>query len=310
MEVPRDCDEVARLRSACFPEWPVTAAEVADGEARRGKRWHVPWVAADGDRLAAYGFVEEPNIAARPGRTRIRVLVDPGRRREGIGAALFDRLVECARAAGTTELVTEGRNDEPARFLAQRRFVAYHRRIESRLALAEVDVAAIARGIDSATDAFFPTGVRIATYRQMQLACDDAPRRLYDLDVTLWADVPFGLTGSVPSFKEYQDQEIGDPHFLPQATFVALADDRWIGMGALMSGPGFLYNSMTGVVREWRGRGLARWLKLHTIRSALERGAAELRTFNDAANEPILALNRSLGFRVVATEVRYRKDMG
>jgi len=42
---------------------------------------------------------------------------------------------------------------------------------------------------------------------------------------------------------------------------------------------------------------LARWLKLHTIRWALERRAPEMRTFNDAVNEAILGLNQSLGFR-------------
>ena len=205
--------------------------------------------------------------------------------------------------------MTEGRDDASARFLERHGFHAYHQRIESRLPLAEVEPARVARGIDSLTDAFFPTGVRIATFRQLRLACPDAARRLYDLDMTLWADVPFGLTGAVPDFDEYEAREIGDPNFLAQGTFVALAGDRWIGLGALMSGPGFLYNSVTGVVRDWRRRGLARWLKLHTIRCALERNVVELRTFNDAVNDPILALNRSLGFRVTAVEVRYRREL-
>ncbi len=167
----------------------------------------------------------------------------------------------------------------------------------------------MARGIERLADAFFPDGVRIATYRQLLLAVPDAARRLYDLDALLWADVPFGLTGAVPTFEQYQALELADPDFLPQATFVALDGHRWIGLGALMNGPGFLLNSMTGVAREWRGRGLARWLKLHTIRWALERDAPELRTFNDAVNDAILGLNRSLGFRAESVEVRYRKDV-
>ena len=268
-------------------------------------------MAVQQDEIAAYGYVEEPNVAARPGRIRIRVLVEPARRGRGIGGALYDALLARALEAGATELVTEAADDDAAarRFLARRGFAEYHRRIESRLALADVDPARIARGIEALTDAFFPAGVRIATYRQLLLAVPDAARRLYDLDALLWADVPFGLTGSVPTFEQYQALELADPDFLPQATFVALDGDRWIGLGALMNGPGFLLNSMTGVAREWRGRGLARWLKLHTIRWALERGAPELRTFNDAVNDAILGLNRSLGFRVESVEVRYRKDV-
>jgi len=312
MAVQRDCEGVARVRSACFPAWPVTADKVADAAARRPRdRLHVAWVAVQRGEIAAYGYVEEPNVAAVPGRIRVRVLVAPAHRGHGIGGALYESLFARALAAGATELVTEAAGDDAraGRFLARRGFAEYHRRIESRLALADVDPARIARGIEALTDAFFPSGVRIATYRQMLLAAPDAARRLYELDALLWADVPFGLTGSVPTFEQYQAQELADPDFLPQATFVALDGDRWIGLGALMSGRGFLLNSITGVVREWRGRGLARWLKLHTIRWALERRAPEMRTFNDAVNEAILGLNQSLGFRAAAVEVRYRKDV-
>jgi len=312
MEAPHDCVGVARIRSACFPSWPVTAEEMAAAEARRlPERLHLPWVAVDGCSIVGYGYVEEPGVAARPGRLRIRVLVDPERRRRGAGRALYDALFERALEAGATELVTEARSDESDahRFLLDRGFVEYHRRIESRLQLAAVDPAAVARAIDAHTDTFLASGVRIATYRQLQLARADAPRRLYDLDAALWVDVPFGLSGSVPTFEQYQVMELADPDFLPAATFVALDGDRWIGLGSLMSGPGFLMNSMTGVVREWRGRGLARWLKLHTLRYALERGAPEIRTFNDAVNDAILALNRSFGFTVASVELRYRKEL-
>ncbi|HET9023888.1 MAG TPA: GNAT family N-acetyltransferase, partial [Burkholderiaceae bacterium] len=248
----------------------------------------------------------------RPGRIRIRVLVAPVHRGAGLGSALYEVLETRAREAGATELVTEAPEIEAGarRFLARRGFAEYHRRIESRLQLADVTPAAIARGIDAMTDAFFASGIRIATYAQLLLAVPDAPRRLYDLDATLWADVPFGLTGSVPTFEQYQALELADPDFLPAATFVGLDDERWIGLGALMRGKGFLLSSMTGVVRDWRGRGLARWLKLHTIRWALEDGAREIRTFNDAVNDAMLGLNRSLGFQVESVEVRYRKDVG
>jgi GNAT superfamily N-acetyltransferase len=312
MDIPRDCEGVARVRSACLPAWPVSGDEVAGTEARRPRdTLHLAWVAVQQEGIAAYGYVEEPNIAAMPGRIRIRVLVEPSRRRRGIGGALYDTLLVRALEAGATELVTEAANDDAAaqRFLERRGFAQYHRRIESRLALADVEPAKIARDIDALTDAFFPAGVRIATYRQLLLAGPNAARRLYDLDALLWADVPFGVTGNGPTFEQYQALELADPDFLPQATFVALDGHRWIGLGAVMNGRGFLLNSMTGVTREWRGRGLARWLKLHTIRWALERNAPELRTFNDAVNDVILGLNRSLGFRAASVEVRYRKDV-
>lgn len=312
MEVPRDCSGVARVRSACFPAWPVSGDEVAEAEARRlPGRLHAPWVALDAHGIVGYGYVEEPGVGARPGRIRIRVMVDPPHRGAGIGSRLYDALVARALGAGATELVTETEGDDAAaqHFLGRRGFTEFHRRLDSRLATAAVDATDVARQIDALTDAFFPTGVRIATYRQLLLAVADAPRRLYDLDAALWPDVPYGLSGSIPTFEEYLTVELADPDFLPAATFVALDGERWIGLSALMNGKGFLLNSMTGVARDWRRRGLARWLKLHTIRWALEAGTPEIRTFNDAVNDPILGLNRSFGFRVVSVVRRHRKEL-
>jgi hypothetical protein len=66
---------------------------------------------------------------------------------------------------------------------------------------------------------------------------------------------------------------------------------------------------MTGVVRRWRRQSVARWLKLHSIRYALETEADEIRTFNDVANTGMLALNRALGFEPLATELRVKKEL-
>jgi GNAT superfamily N-acetyltransferase len=312
MRVPDDCAGVAGVCTACFPDWPIAADEVADQAARRPvERLHRALVALDGDALVGYGFVEEPDVAAREGRLRIRVLVAPERRGAGVGGSLYEALCRIGSAAGATEFVTEAQADDAGAppFLAGRGFVEYHRRVESRLSLADVHPAVVGRAIDAHVDAFFASGVRIVTFRQLSLAHADAARRLYDLDTTLWADVPFGLTGAVPSYEQYVAAEIDHPDFLPAATFIAVDGDRWIGLSALVRRPGFLLNSMTGVLRAWRSRGLARWLKLHTLRHALERGAAGIRTFNDANNPAILALNASLGFRVAAMQLRYRKEL-
>lgn len=312
MRVPDDCAGVASVCTACLPDWPISAGTVADEEARRpAGRMHRALVALDGDTLVGYGFIQEPDVAAREGRLRIRVLVAPERRHAGVGSSLYEALCRIGDDAGATELVTEAQADdaESPPFLARRGFVEYHRRVESRLSLADVNPTAVGRAIDAHVDAFFASGVRIVTFRQLCLAQADAARRLYDLDTTLWADVPFGLTGALPSYEQYVAAEIDHPDFMPAATFIAVDGERWIGISALIRRPGFLLSSMTGVVREWRSRGLARWLKLHTLRHALECGATEIRTFNDSINPAILALNASLGFRVAAVQLRYRKEL-
>ncbi|HYY75913.1 MAG TPA: GNAT family N-acetyltransferase, partial [Gaiellaceae bacterium] len=53
---------------------------------------------------------------------------------------------------------------------------------------------------------------------------------------------------------------------------------------------------MTGTLREFRRRGLARLAKLATIRWAGENGITAIYTGNDTQNQPMLALNDDLGF--------------
>lgn len=309
---PDDYPELARILTAAFPAWPITADELADGDRKRStRRLHRKIVADRGDGLAGLGFFEEPSVAAAPGRLRVRVIIDPALLGQGVGAALYDAIEAEAIACGARELVTEAFADHPraSRFLAARGFREYHRRIDSTLKLARIEPQRIARAIDEQTDRFFPTAIVIASYRQLMDACSDAPHRLYELFNILWQDVPFGITGSNLDFESFVAEELDDSNFVPAGTMVALFGDRWVGLAALDRGAGYLLASMTGVVRDWRGRGLARWLKLHTIRYAFDAGTAELRTVNDATNPAILALNRSLGFRPTAIEVRYRKDL-
>jgi GNAT superfamily N-acetyltransferase len=312
VRMPEDSAELARIFNTVFLAWPTTAQEVIEADRRRAPhRMHRKIVADCGPGLAGYAFVEEPDVAAAPGRLRVRVLVDPAFIGTGVGARLYGAIEADAMACGARELVTEALESHPRahRFLRDRGYADYHRRIASTLDLAQIDTGAIGSGIDRLTDRFFPDAIRIACYRQMIDARIDAPQRLYRLFDELWEDVPFGLTGARPGFDAFVAEVLRDAGFAPEATMIALDGERWIGLAALERRADFLFAWMTGVVRDWRGRGLARWLKIVTIRHALESGFAELRTVNDTTNEAILALNRSLGFQPLEVDVRYRKEL-
>jgi GNAT superfamily N-acetyltransferase len=308
-----DDAEIARIVTDVSPDWPLSTEQIAGATLRRGQRFHRKWVAqlVQG-ALAGYGFIEVPDVAAAPGRLRIRVVVDPQQAGRGVGAALYRVLESKAAGQGATELVSEALESDPraAQFALDRGFTVYHRRIESRLKLTDVAPATIARAIDSLTDRWFARDLRIATYRQLAAACDDAPRRLYEINVELWRDVPFGITGDDPSFESFVAEELGDPAFVDEATFVALEGGRWIGLCAHCRGERFLTTTMTGVIRAWRRCGVARWLKLHAIRYALDIEVPEIRTVNDEINASILALNRSLGYRPIETNLRLKKELG
>ncbi len=307
-----DNDEIARIVCAVHPDWPLTGTQIAAAGARRGPRLHRKFVVDNAPgRLAGFGFIEVPDVAAVPGRFRVRVDVDPACAERGFGKALYQHLEVEARDLHATELCTEVLEAHPraARFATDRGFEVYNRRVESRLRLDEVDPGSVARVLDAHTDRMFASGIRIASYRQLALDPEAAPRRLYALQLDLWRDVPFGITGDDPTFEAFLAEELGDPAFRAAGSFVALDGLDWIGLCMQSAAGSHLLTTMTGVVQAWRRNGVATWLKLHSVRYALEAGVAEIRTFNDVANEGMLALNRRLGFTPVSTEVRLKKEL-
>ena len=57
-----------------------------------------------------------------------------------------------------------------------------------------------------------------------------------------------------------------------------------------------MYNMMTGVMPHHRGQKLAQVLKLQSIQFAKAFGADYILTHNDSENDPMLAINRKLGY--------------
>jgi hypothetical protein len=64
-----------------------------------------------------------------------------------------------------------------------------------------------------------------------------------------------------------------------------------------MAAENSMVNMITGVDRTYRGRKIAKALKLLTIRYAKAYGATAIRTNNDSENGTMLAINRKLGYR-------------
>jgi RimJ/RimL family protein N-acetyltransferase len=89
-----------------------------------------------------------------------------------------------------------------------------------------------------------------------------------------------------------------------------LAGERPVALAFLLVNPeaGVAVNEMTGTLKEYRGRGLARLAKLAAIRWAAEEGFHEIGTGNDSENAPMLALNQSLGYEVKWRRAFFAKE--
>ena len=95
----------------------------------------------------------------------------------------------------------------------------------------------------------------------------------------------------------------------PEATFLALAADEVVGYAKLSftsAQPQVAYHDMTGVRRDWRGRGVAGALKRAQVAWATQAGFHRMQTQNEARNEPIRRLNLRLGYQEAPGEIVLR----
>lgn len=121
-------------------------------------------------------------------------------------------------------------------------------------------------------------------------------RELYELNKTCAADIPD--RGDFYAFEQYEAQRIDVPSFTADGVIVARdAEGRWIGFSATsLHEQSHAFNEMTGVLREYRGRGLSLALKLLGIRFVRDAGYRWIDTMHHPRNDSAIAMNRRLGF--------------
>lgn len=121
-------------------------------------------------------------------------------------------------------------------------------------------------------------------------------RALYELNKTCSADIP--QRGEFYTFDEYLAEGIDIPSYDPRGVVLAIERTRWVGMSAtsLLPAEGCAFSEMTGVLPDYRGRGVALAMKLLAIRFARGSGMRWLRTVHHPANASAIAVNRRLGF--------------
>ena len=284
----------------CYPDYPWSLEEAR----HQDEKWdHARFfkrriVAEEGGRIVGSVDVNHRPSRFHPDRYGVDLWVLPDRRRRGHGSALHDTAVNLlhernalAATAGVKESMTDG-----VTFTKRRGWVEMKRDWESRLVVAGFDFDRFA----GATERVTAQGIRISTYAD-ELAHDgDAPQKAFELTDLCRRDVPAMDAPTDVTFEEWRQEWLDAPGFLADAFFVAIdRDGHWLGMSNLqrsIEDPSFIWQGLTGVRREARGKGLAMALKLETVRCAQRLGVDHIKTWNDQRNRPMLAINEAMGF--------------
>ncbi|MER8044127.1 GNAT family N-acetyltransferase [Streptomyces sp. NPDC094032] len=298
--LPEDAEGFARVRRAALPFMLATGPQVAfdwahaHPDARRR-----PLVAEADGEIVGTAEVSLAHESPEPGIGDVNVFVHPAHRGRGAGALLLRAAEEHLAEVGATTLYSWVL-DEPA----NRAFAGRHGYTASRSAyFLRLDLAAAE--LPPLQEA--PAGVELRP--AAAFAAD--PRPLFELDALTTADEPGDVSAELTDYAHWLESTWNHPLLDRELTTVALVDGRPAAFTAARTdGLGRYGSGMTGTAPEFRGRGLAKLVKNHSLHRARAAGCTEAFTGNDTGNGPMLAINEWFGYEVAAKEFRHVRTLG
>lgn len=279
VETEAEIEAFLAIRAAVDPANPMTRESWDAERATAGRLDVIAW---RGDAAVGCGFAERMygDPVSAIGWVSVRVLEQ--HRRRGYGTALLRHVSEHVRGFGGTSLYagTVSTATDLLAFLGHHGFAEAGRMQDVELVLADVDVAVAP-----------PPGVEIVPLT------DDLDAGAHAVALEADADVPCAtpvVTGDIARWRERNLDALAER----ELSFVALAGGEVVGYAILgRAVPGVLEHYMTGIRRDFRGRGIAQALKRTQIAAAKQAGYERLRTQNDLANAPMRAVNERLGYQ-------------
>jgi GNAT superfamily N-acetyltransferase len=133
-------------------------------------------------------------------------------------------------------------------------------------------------------------------------------RRLHPVSHATVADIPMSVE-YIPGPYEEWVVWMQPPAVLPERIWVAVLAGQPIGYSYLAYHPSSVWTGFTGVLREHRGKGFARALKLETLVQAIDLGVNAVETDNDSENAPILHLNEELGYEEMPGKLEFHRKL-
>jgi ribosomal protein S18 acetylase RimI-like enzyme len=229
-------------------------------------------------------------------RARGLVGVAPAYRRQGLGTRLADEVEGFAASNQVRWVEAEVRESNlpvGLPFVAARGYVELERYRTSVQTPSSVDLS----GLSTLRSRLEGGGIELVAFPAVDSPL--AREELYRATLQIWRDMPHEphVDWEDPTPETFARTIFERSSVLLDGFFVARDGQRIVGLSYLARRPdGDAEVGDTGVLRDYRRRGIARALKLMVTRFAGEHGIARVHTDNRADNAGMLAINRELGF--------------
>jgi len=305
-----DYEQVAAIWNAVWPEHEQSVDLVKfEDEIREAKYWFERTVVELDGQMVAYGTYGEPSWMYKPDKYFIGGNVHPEFQKQGIGAALYDHVIDILMKKNPVEITVGLREDkvDAVCFMEKRGYKLAMRYPMSKLMIDEFDFDRY----ENVDENMKLHGIKICTVKKLdEMGVDWKPKN-HMLSSEVLKDVPSPDPIPEITLEQHEKAWLSRPDFMPEANFIALDGDEFVGMSNIWLDTAKkekLNTGLTGVLRSHRRKGICTALKVHAIRFAKQYGAEFLETENEE-NNPMYQLNLQLGFKPQPAWTNYVKEI-
>jgi len=225
---------------------------------------------------------------------------------QGIGTGLYNTILEALEEFDPISLFVHARTDRPhaISFLENRGFMEYRREGDSILDPTEFDPMPYLK----LERQLRMEGIEIKTLRELE-SDPHRDRKLYKLSWEINRDAPGMQNETYRDFETFKKEEIYASYRIDDGFFIAVHQGDYIGQCSLMhyAADNSLFHDLTGVRKEYRGRGIALALKVRALCFAQTAGYSLVKTDNEINNRRMLEINERLGFKRLPDWIFFEK---
>jgi RimJ/RimL family protein N-acetyltransferase len=234
-------------------------------------------------------------------------------RGKGIGSALLAVIIDEAvrRKAPRFLAGANAAHTESLEWAAKRGFREIGRRLESYIELARFDHARFGTHVDEVRR----SGIALRTIAEILDGRDGEGREsfiraLYDAEGPMWEDIPYATPTPHWPYDRFRQMYFESGQLIGDASTVAY-DGGAIAGFTMTAKRGSLDGAtwITGVGRDYRGRGIATAIKVEALSRAKARGLRALVTTNDEPNKAMREINAKLGYQPLPAHVQLEKPL-
>jgi GNAT superfamily N-acetyltransferase len=219
---PHDYVSIADIGNAIYPDYRYSPEEIRydDEHFDKTKYLFKRYVAEVSGRVVGYAeYHHMPNMF-HPQKFWLYVGVHPEFQKQGIGRALYEKIISDLRALNAVRALTSAREDYPRSiaFLQKNGFVETMRTWESRLPVATLDLKKFAHYLER----FSAHGFTITTLADELKRDPNCLKKLYELYELIMEDVPHPDQHTPRGFlKHFLRYSIEHPDAIAEGYFIA-----------------------------------------------------------------------------------------